>query len=312
MELIYMNGYTEQEKLGIAERHLVPRQLEQHGLDTGEMEFERDALIALIRGYTREAGVRQLDRAIAMVARKVPRRLATGEASGTVVVRADDLGDYLGPQRFDFGEAEDEDQVGAVTGVVVSEVGGDIATVEALAIEGKTDLLLTGQLGSVMEESARAALSWAKVHGGQYGVPRGFFDTHGLHIHVPAGATPKDGPSAGVTMVTAVVSAASGRRVRRDVAMTGEVTLRGRVLPIGGVKDKLLAADRAGITTFLLPRKNMRDLHEVDKNVLERVTVVPVDSVEEVLERALLPDDGVRRDRRVGFTVPASTPPVLA
>jgi ATP-dependent Lon protease len=316
MELIPITGYTEEEKLGIAENHLVARQLEQHGLDSGELLIERDALIGLVRGYTREAGVRQLDRAIAQVARKVPRKLATGEAEGTVTVRAEDLEEYLGPQRFDFGEAESEDQIGAVTGVVVSEVGGDICTVEALTIEGRSDLLLTGQLGNVMEESARAALSWARVHAVDYGAPRGFFDNHGLHIHVPAGAIPKDGPSAGVTMVTAIVSAASGRAVRRDLAMTGEITLRGRVLPIGGVKDKLLAAHRAGIKLFVLPQKNIRDLKEVDPVILERLEVIGVDNVAQVLERALLPQ-GSERPRvrgRVGFTVPIppGTPPVMA
>jgi ATP-dependent Lon protease len=194
---------------------------------------------------------------------------------------------------------------------VVSEVGGDIATVEALAIEGRSDLLLTGQLGSVMEESARAALSWARVNADRYGARRGFFDTHGLHIHVPAGAIPKDGPSAGVTMTTAVVSVATGRRVRRDVAMTGEVTLRGRVLPIGGVKDKLLAAHRAGIRTFLLPAKNLRDLKEVDKEILDSMEIHGVDTVDEVLEYALLPagaESSRASQRRVGFTIPPAPP----
>ncbi|HXA29646.1 MAG TPA: endopeptidase La [Candidatus Angelobacter sp.] len=308
MEIIRISGYTEAEKLGIAEQHLVPRQREQHGLETGELSIGEDALVEMIRGWTREAGVRQLDRTIAQVARKVPRKLAesNGELTG-VSVGVDDLPEYLGPQRFEFGEAESEDQVGAVTGVVVSDVGGDIVTVEALAIEGKNDLLLTGQLGSVMEESARAALSWARVHAEDFGAPKGFFDTHGVHVHVPAGAIPKDGPSAGVTMTTALVSVASGRPVRRDVAMTGEVTLRGRVLPIGGVKDKLLAAHRAGITTFVLPRKNVRDLDEVDREVLEKIEVIPVDNVAEVLERALLPVGGSRSagGRRVGFVVTA-------
>jgi len=306
MEIIRISGYTEEEKLGIAEQHLVPRQREQHGLEEAELRISEAALVEMIRGWTREAGVRQLDRTIAQVARKVPRKLAESSGSLTgVVVDVADLPEYLGPQRFEFGEAESEDQVGAVTGVVVSDVGGDIVTVEALAIEGKNDLLLTGQLGSVMEESARAALSWARVHAEDFGAPKGFFDTHGVHVHVPAGAIPKDGPSAGVTMTTALVSVASGRPVRRDVAMTGEVTLRGRVLPIGGVKDKLLAAHRAGITTFVLPRKNVRDLDEVDREVLEKIEVVPVDSVDEVLERALLPKGGSRsqRDRRVGFMV---------
>ncbi|TMC50291.1 MAG: endopeptidase La [Chloroflexi bacterium] len=305
MEIIRITGYTEEEKLGIAERHLTPKQREQHGLEQGELEITREALMEMMRGYTREAGVRQLDRTIAEVARKVPRRL-TESSTNAVVVRPGDLEDYLGPQRFEYGEAESEDKVGVVTGVVVSEVGGDIATVEALAIEGRNDLLLTGQLGSVMEESARAALSWARVHAEAYGAPKGFFDNHGLHVHVPAGAIPKDGPSAGVTMTTAIMSAASGRPVRRDIAMTGEVTLRGRVLPIGGVKDKLLAAHRAGIATFIMPRKNMRDLHEVDAEILEKVEVIPVDTVDEVLDRALLPRDGARRQAHVGFLVPVA------
>ncbi len=308
MEVIHISGYTEQEKLGIAEQHLVPRQREQHGLEESELSISEAALVEMIRGWTREAGVRQLDRTIAQVARKVPRKIAEsgGDLSG-VSVDVAELPDYLGPQRFEFGEAEAEDQVGAVTGVVVSDVGGDIVTVEALAIEGKNDLLLTGQLGSVMEESARAALSWARVHAEEYGAPKGFFDTHGVHVHVPAGAIPKDGPSAGVTMTTALVSVASGRPVRRDVAMTGEVTLRGRVLPIGGVKDKLLAAHRAGITTFVLPRKNVRDLDEVDREILDKIEVIPADNVSEVLDRALLPRGGSRagHERRVGFLVAA-------
>jgi ATP-dependent Lon protease len=303
MELIRISGYTEAEKLGIAERHLLPRQLEQHGLDGGELSISHDTLVAILHGYTREAGVRQLDRSLAEVARKVPRRLAAGEES--VSVGPDQLSDFLGPKRFEYGEAQEADEVGAVTGVVVSEVGGDIVTVEALAIEARPDLSLTGQLGSVMEESARTALSWARVHAAEYGAPADFFESHALHIHVPAGAIPKDGPSAGVTMVTAMVSVASGRSVRRDVAMTGEVTLRGRVLPIGGVKEKLLAAHRSGLTMFILPRKNMRDLEEIPAEVLESVEVIPVDSVHEVLSRALVDAPAQRPQRRgAGFLLP--------
>jgi ATP-dependent Lon protease len=311
MELIRISGYTEAEKLGIAERHLVPRQMDQHGLESTEMEITAEALLGMIRGYTHEAGVRQLERTIAQVCRKVPRKLVESGSTDVVVVRAEDLEEYLGPQRFDFGEAEEEDQVGAVTGVVVSEVGGDIVTVEALAIEGKNELLLTGQLGNVMEESARAALSWSRVNAHRYGARKGFFDNHGLHIHVPAGAIPKDGPSAGVTMVTAMVSAASGRKVDRRVAMTGEVTLRGRVLPIGGVKDKLLAAHRAGLAVFLLPSRNERDLREVDREILDRIEVVAVDNVDQVLERALLPLEERRHgaDRRAGFIVGGDAEP---
>jgi ATP-dependent Lon protease len=300
MEIIRMTGYTEQEKLGIATRHLIPKQLAQHGLDQGELTITGGALVAVLHGYTREAGVRQLDRAIAELARKVPRKLAEGSAE-RLEVGPDDLADLLGPQRFDYGETPDEDQVGAVTGVVVGDAGGDVITVEALAIPGRSDLVLTGQLGSVMEESARAALSWARVHSEEYGAARDFFDGNGLHIHVPAGAIPKDGPSAGVTMTTAMVSVATQRKVRRDVAMTGEVTLRGRVLPVGGVKDKLLAAHRAGIATFILPRKNQRDLHDIEAEVLQHVHVITVDNVTEVLEHALLPADPDHARRPVGF-----------
>jgi ATP-dependent Lon protease len=312
MEIIRITGYTEQEKVQIAERHLVPRQLDQHSLDSTELQIPHETIVAMLHGYTREAGVRQLDRTIAEVARKVPRKLSAG-AIPPVVITPEELSDLLGPRRHDYGEAQEQDEVGAVTGVVVSEVGGDIVTVEALAIETKPDLVLTGQLGSVMEESARAALSWAKVHAVEYGAPRDFFDTHAIHVHVPAGAIPKDGPSAGVTMATAMVSVASGRRVRRDLAMTGEVTLRGKVLPIGGVKDKLLAAHRSGLKTFILPAKNMRDLYEIDKEILEAIEVVPVDSVGEVLDRALVESDVPRRRERhgAGFVLPITASDVL-
>jgi ATP-dependent Lon protease len=312
MEIIRITGYTEQEKVQIAERHLVPRQLDQHSLDVTELEIPRETVVAMLHGYTREAGVRQLDRTIAEVARKVPRKLAAGAVPPVVITPAD-LSDLLGPRRHDYGEAQEQDEVGAVTGVVVSEVGGDIITVEALAIETKPDLVLTGQLGSVMEESARAALSWAKVHAVEYGAPRDFFDTHAIHVHVPAGAIPKDGPSAGVTMATAMVSVASSRRVRRDLAMTGEVTLRGKVLPIGGVKDKLLAAHRSGLKTFILPAKNVRDLYEVDKEILDAIEVVPVDNVGEVLDRALVESDVPRkRERRgAGFVLPITSADVI-
>jgi ATP-dependent Lon protease len=312
MEIIRITGYTEQEKVQIAERHLVPRQLDQHSLDAGELQIPRETLIAMLHGFTREAGVRQLDRTIAEVARKVPRKLAGG-ATPPVVITPGDLTDLLGPRRHDYGEAQEQDEIGAVTGVVVSEVGGDIITVEALAIETKPDLVLTGQLGSVMEESVRAALSWAKVHAVEYGAPRDFFDTHAIHVHVPAGAIPKDGPSAGVTMATAMVSVATGRRVRRDLAMTGEVTLRGKVLPIGGVKDKLLAAHRSGLKTFILPAKNLRDLYEVDKEILDAIEVVPVENVGEVLDRALIESDAPRRRERrgAGFVLPITSADVL-
>jgi ATP-dependent Lon protease len=289
MEIIRLPGYTEDEKLHIATGYLVPRQLKQHGLEDGRLVINDDVLRELVRRYTREAGVRNLEREIGTMCRKVARAIAEGKTD-KVEITLDHVSEYLGPQRFDFGLAEEEDQIGAATGVSVSEAGGDVLTVEATVIDGKDeDFTLTGQIGKVMEESARAALSYVRAHERDFGIPKGFFEDHAMHIHVPAGAIPKDGPSAGVTMATAIVSALSGRRVRRDVAMTGEITLRGRVLPIGGVKEKLLAAHRAGIKTFILPEKNKRDLIDIPKEVLDTVEIKTVDNVDQVLKIALLP-----------------------
>jgi len=248
-----------------------------------------DVLRELVRRYTREAGVRNLEREIGTICRKIARRIAEGTVD-KVEVTVDTLSEYLGPERFDYGLAEEEDQIGAVTGVSVSEHGGDVLTVEATVIDGKDqDFLLTGQIGKVMEESARAALSYVRGHQSEFGVPKGFFEDHAMHIHVPAGAIPKDGPSAGVTMATAIVSALSGRRVRREVAMTGEITLRGRVLPIGGVKEKLLAAHRAGIKVFILPEKNKKDLVDIPKEVLDTVEIRTASVIDDVLKIALQP-----------------------
>ncbi|HJW49095.1 MAG TPA: endopeptidase La [Candidatus Limnocylindria bacterium] len=318
MEIIRLPGYTEEEKLHIAKGYLVPRQLKQHGLmpadrpkdasetiDAGAATEPRpnaeevtgetrlvigdEVLRELVRRYTREAGVRNLEREIGTICRKVARAIAEGKTD-KVEVTLELVAEYLGPQRFDYGLAEEEDQVGAATGVSVSEAGGDVLTVEATVIDGKDeDFTLTGQIGKVMEESARAALSYVRAHERDFGIPKGFFEDHAMHIHVPAGAIPKDGPSAGVTMATAIVSALSGRRVRRDVAMTGEITLRGRVLPIGGVKEKLLAAHRAGIKTFILPEKNKKDLIDIPKEVLDTVEIKTVDNIDQVLKIALQP-----------------------
>jgi ATP-dependent Lon protease len=318
MEIIRLPGYTEEEKLHIAKGYLVPRQLKQHGLmpadrpkddaetaDAGATTEPRpnaeavtgetrlvigdEVLRELVRRYTREAGVRNLEREIGTICRKVARAIAEGKTE-KVEVTLDLVAEYLGPQRFDYGLAEEEDQVGAATGVSVSEAGGDVLTVEATVIDGKDeDFTLTGQIGKVMEESARAALSYVRAHERDFGIPKGFFEDHAMHIHVPAGAIPKDGPSAGVTMATAIVSALSGRRVRREVAMTGEITLRGRVLPIGGVKEKLLAAHRAGIKTFILPEKNKKDLIDIPKEVLDTVEIKTVDNIDQVLKIALQP-----------------------
>ncbi len=304
MEIIQITGYTEEEKLGIARQHLVPRQMEQHALDDSELRITDEALRSVIRDYTREAGVRGLERQLAQIMRKVPRRLVENPELKSVEVGAEQLIEYLGPARFDHDSAEERDRVGVATGVVVSDVGGDLITVEALAIAGRPELQLTGQIGDVMQESARAALSWVRVHGADYGVKPNFFDENGVHVHVPAGAIPKEGPSAGVTLATALVSVASDRPVRHDLAMTGEVTLRGRVLPIGGVKDKLLAAHRAGIKVFLLPERNRRDLYEIDASLLEGMEVVFVRDLAEVLDRALMPAVEPRPQRRpVGFEI---------
>jgi ATP-dependent Lon protease len=295
MEIIRLPGYTEDEKMHIAIGYLLPRQLKQHGLENGRLVLTDAALKDMARLYTREAGVRNLEREIGTICRKVARQIAEHKTE-TVTVDAADLSTYLGPERFDFGLAEEEDQVGAVTGVSVSEAGGDVLTVEATIMDqgSKTEeFVLTGQIQKVMEESARAALSYVRAHQAELGVPKGFFKDHAMHIHVPAGAIPKDGPSAGVTMATAIVSALTGRRVRREVAMTGEITLRGRVLPIGGVKEKLLAAHRAGIKTFILPEKNRKDLVDVPKEVIDTVDIKPVSSIEEVLKLALLPGPSV-------------------
>jgi ATP-dependent Lon protease len=323
MEILTLPGYTEDEKVHIAKGFLVPRQLREHGLaatsgvsdgstdgatpvSQDRLSFTDDGLRGLIREYTREAGVRNLEREIASICRKVARRYAEGETD-PVVIKPSDLATFLGPARFDFGLVEEEDQVGAATGVSVSEHGGDVLTVEATIIDGKHDFTLTGQIGKVMEESARAALSYARAHHAELGVPRGFFEDHALHIHVPAGAIPKDGPSAGVTMLAATVSALTGRRVRRDVAMTGEITLRGRILPVGGIKEKLLAAHRAGIKTFVLPEKNRKDLIDLPKDVLEEVDIKTVEDAAEVLRIALVP--GVATSRAEEPVRPAAAAP---
>ncbi len=287
MEVIAIPGYTEEEKVRIAKGFLLPRQLTAHGLSAEQLRLTDGSLHKIVREYTKEAGVRNVEREVAAIARKVARQIADGSAKSKVV-REKDVESYLGPSRFAFGAAEERDEVGVATGVAWTPVGGDLITVEVTTMEGKPDLILTGQLGEVMRESARAALSYTRSRAAQLGIPSGFFENHAIHVHVPAGAVPKDGPSAGITMATALVSALTGRAVRRDVAMTGEITLRGRVLPIGGLKEKMLAAQSAGIKTFLMPGQNRKDLAEIPAQVKKGLEIVPVDHVEQVLEIALL------------------------
>ncbi len=313
MEIIRLPGYTEDEKMHIATGFLLPRQLKQHGLGNGELVIVEETLRKLIREYTREAGVRNLEREIGTICRKVARTIAEGKAK-IVEVKPEDITTYLGPERFEYGLAEKEDQVGAATGVSVSEHGGDVLTVEATIMDQgskQEEFVLTGQIQKVMEESSIAALSYVRAHYAELGVPKGFFKDHAMHIHVPAGAIPKDGPSAGVTMATAIVSALTGRKVRKDVAMTGEITLRGHVLPIGGVKEKLLAAHRAGIKTFLMPKKNKKDLVDLPQEVLDTVEIKLVESIDEVLKAALLPGPSVT-PAQIEAARPSIQPPTPA
>ena len=286
MEVIQLPGYTQREKVGIARRFLVGKQMDNHGLKPKHVEITDEVLVELVQAYTKEAGVRNLERELANIMRKVARSVAEGRKSKTVV-NLKKLEQYLGPSRFEYGELEAEDQTGSAIGLVVTEVGGDIVAVEVTKMEGKEDFILTGQLGDVMRESARAALSWIRSHAAELGIPRETFEKNTLHIHVPAGGIPKDGPSAGVTMVTAMVSALTGIPVRKDVAMTGEITLRGRVLPIGGLKSKILAAHLAGAGMVILPKKNEKDLRDIPEEIRKQLKLVLADTMDQVLEAAL-------------------------
>ncbi|HKH28051.1 MAG TPA: endopeptidase La [Sphingomicrobium sp.] len=286
MEIIRLEGYTEDEKVQIARRHLIPKQMESHGLKDSELEFSDEALRGILRFYTREAGVRTLERELAKIARKALRHILEGKYE-SVVIREDNLNTFLGVRRYRYGVGEEEDQVGAVTGLAWTEVGGELLTIEAVTVPGKGQIRTTGKLGEVMQESIQAAMSFVKARAPAYGVKPSIFARKDIHVHLPEGAVPKDGPSAGIGMVTAMISTLTGIPVRRDVAMTGEVTLRGRVLPIGGLKEKLLAALRGGITTVLIPQENEKDLVEIPATVKEQLEIVPVTHVDEVLARAM-------------------------
>jgi ATP-dependent Lon protease len=288
MEIIRIPGYTEDEKLNIARRYLVPKQVKQNGLKASELEVEDSAIIGMIRYYTREAGVRGLEREIAKVCRKVVKEFALGTAeSKTLKVSEADLEHYLGVQKHSFGRAEEQDQVGQVTGLAWTQVGGDILSIEAAIVPGKGRQILTGSLGDVMKESIQAALTVVRNRAATLGIKSDFHEKKDLHIHVPEGATPKDGPSAGIGMCTALVSSLTGIPVRSDVAMTGEITLRGQVLPIGGLKEKLLAAHRGGIKTVVIPDENRRDLKEIPDNIKADLSIRPVKWIDEVLSIAL-------------------------
>ncbi|WP_189622213.1 endopeptidase La [Novosphingobium colocasiae] len=286
MEIIRLEGYTEDEKVEIAERHLIGKQVKAHGLKKGEFTLTQEALRDLIRYYTREAGVRTLEREVAKLARKSLRQILEGKAT-EVVITPENLADFAGVRRFRHGIGEDEHQVGAVTGLAWTEVGGELLTIESVTVPGKGQIKATGKLGEVMTESIQTAFSFVKARSPAYGIKPSIFGKKDIHIHLPEGAVPKDGPSAGIGMVTSIVSTLTGIPVRKDVAMTGEVTLRGRVLPIGGLKEKLLAALRGGITLVLIPEENRKDLAEIPENVKQGLEIVPVSHVDEVLSLAL-------------------------
>ena len=286
MEIIRIAGYTEDEKVEIARKHLIPHAVAKHGLDPAEWSIDDEALLLVIRRYTREAGVRNLERELSTQIRKAVKELILSEKK-SITVTANTVADYLGVPKFRYGEVEDKDQVGVVTGLAWTDVGGELLTIEAAMMPGKGKMTVTGNLRDVMKESISAAASYVRMRAIAFGIEPPSFDKKDIHVHVPEGATPKDGPSAGVAMVTGIVSVMTGIPARRDVAMTGEITLRGRVLPIGGLKEKLLAASRGGMKTVLIPEENAKDLVEISESIKKGLDIVPVSRMDEVLARAL-------------------------
>jgi ATP-dependent Lon protease len=301
MEVVRLPGYLDGEKVQIAKRFLLPKQIAAAGLEADDVKASDAALLAMVNRYTREAGVRNLEREIAGLCRKVAKKKAAGQLRGRVSVTPESLGKYLGPTRFLDTPIEKKARVGVANGLAWTETGGDLLTIEVSILPGKGELQLTGKLGEVMRESGQAALSYARAHARRLGLEKWFYRDIDIHVHVPEGAMPKDGPSAGITMATALVSALTGIATRPEIAMTGEITLRGNVLPIGGLNEKCVAARRAGVTTVLLPRANEKDLVELPEDVRETLEFVLVDSMDQVLERAL--------ERPVGVAAPAPAPP---
>jgi ATP-dependent Lon protease len=287
MEVIRIPGYTEDEKINIAMRYLLPKQVENCGLKEEEITVSEQALRDIVRFYTREAGVRNLEREISKICRKVVKEMVLNEKGKKVAITPKNLEKYLGVRRFRYGRAEENDQVGQVTGLAWTEVGGELLTIESAIVPGKGKMTHTGQLGDVMQESIHAAMTVVRSRSEALGIDPEFYQKYDMHIHVPEGATPKDGPSAGVGMCTALVSALTDIPVRADVAMTGEITLRGEVLPIGGLKEKLLAAHRGGLSIVLIPEENRKDLAEIPRNVKDKLDIRPVRWIDEVLEVAL-------------------------
>ena len=310
MEIIQMSGYTEEEKLGICKGYLIPRELERHGLKKSKVNFGEDALMEIIREYTREAGVRNLEREVATILRKIATKIVKGKGEAKFNIKKDDIEEYLGAPKYRFGLAEETDQVGTATGLVWTEVGGDTIPIEVTVMPGRGNLTLTGQLGDVMQESAKAAMSYVRSRAAALGLDENFYRKFDVHVHVPEGAVPKDGPSAGITIATALTSALSGIPVRRDVAMTGEITLRGKVLPIGGLKEKLLAARRAGIKNVIIPKENKKDLEEIRKELPSDLKINFAKEMEDALAIALAGKIGPK-EKKPAKDRPGTEPPPM-
>jgi len=296
MEMIELPGYTEHEKLEIGKRYLLPRQLTENGIPDGILRVTESAIREVVRAYTREAGVRNLERELGSVCRAVARRVASGDTE-PIAIHEESVTEFLGPRRYRWELAAEEDEVGIATGLAATMTGGDVLFVEATTVPGRGRLILTGKLGEVMQESAQAALTYARSRAAALGIPAADFEKNDIHVHVPAGAIPKDGPSAGVTMATALVSALTRRAIRKEVAMTGEITLRGKVLPVGAIRDKLLAAHRAGSKQIVMPRDNENDLEDLPEDVRRELEITLVEHVDEVLNAALHPEQVAERPK---------------
>ncbi|MEA3360938.1 MAG: endopeptidase La [Thermodesulfobacteriota bacterium] len=318
MEVIRLSGYTEMEKLNIAKKFLIKKQIQENGLSEHGLSFSDKSIFNIIRYYTREAGVRNLEREIASVCRKIAKEVAQKDVSAKIKISANSINRYLGIPKFHYGKTEEKDKIGLVTGLAWTSVGGELLQVEAIVMPGKGKLDLTGTLGDVMKESAQAALSYVRARGRKLGLPDDFHEKVDIHVHVPEGATPKDGPSAGITVATAISSALLRKPVKKNLAMTGEITLRGRVLPIGGLKEKIIAAHRGGISKVLIPLENTKDIEEIPSKVLKKVQLIPIENMDEVLEEALKMEKGedlfLPKDRFQPFVLPKeeSQSPVVA
>jgi ATP-dependent Lon protease len=286
MEIIELSSYTEIEKFNIAREHLIKKQISTHGLDGSKFSITDDGLMLLIRSYTREAGVRQLDRLIGTLVRK-SIKMILGDKIESVEISEENVTDFLGKVKYTNTKSETEDQVGVVTGLAYTQFGGDTLPVEVTYYKGTGKLMLTGKLGDVMKESAQAALSYVKSNSDKYKIDPGFYNEHDIHIHVPEGAVPKDGPSAGVTITTAIVSALTDRKVDHFIGMTGEITLRGRILPIGGLKEKSIAAHRSGLKTIMIPKDNKKDLEDIPQDIKDQLEIIPVSTIDEIIEKVL-------------------------